>query len=151
MNGSTRPDNGTIVTIERFILEQERSYPAATGTLTNILYDMALAAKIISSRTTRAGLAEILGSTGEQNVQGEDVQKLDQFAERTIYRLNDHTGRLAVMASEEIEDPIPIPEHFALGPYVLVYDPLDGSSNIDYNVSVGTIFAIYRRKTASGP
>lgn len=151
MTSRLRPGDGTIVTIERFILEQERDYPDATGTLTNVLYDMALAAKIISSHTTRAGLAQILGSTGEQNVQGEEVQKLDAFAERTIYRLNDHTGRLAVMASEEIDNPIPIPPHFGTGKYVLVYDPLDGSSNIDYNVSVGTIFAIHRRQSADGP
>jgi fructose-1,6-bisphosphatase I len=104
-----------------------------------------LAAKFIASRTTRAGLAEILGSTGQINVQGEEVQKLDQFAERTIHRLNDHTGRLAVMASEEQPHIIPIPENYPVGKYVLLYDPLDGSSNIDYNVSIGTIFAIYRR------
>ena len=83
-------------------------------------------------------------------MQGEVVQKLDEFADQIIFKLNDHTGRLAVMASEEHEDIIPIPAHFAVGPYVLVYDPLDGSSNIDVNVSIGTIFAIYRRKTASG-
>lgn len=136
---------GKIITIERFILDQQRGFPDATGALTALLYDLALAAKIISSRTTRAGLAEILGSTGEENVQGEEVQKLDRFAERTIYRLNDHTGRLAVMASEEVEDVIPIPDQFPAGKYVLMYDPLDGSSNIDYNVSVGTIFSIHRR------
>ncbi len=141
----------TITTIERFILDQQRGFPDATGALTNVLYDMALAAKIIASRTTRAGLADILGSTGEENVQGEVVQKLDQFAQRTIFRLNDHTGRLAVMASEEEEDIIPIPARFPVGKYVLIYDPLDGSSNIDFNISVGTIFAIYRRKTESGP
>lgn len=140
-----------ITTIERFILDQQRGFPDATGTLTNLLYDLALAAKIIASRTTRAGLVDILGSTGEQNVQGEEVQKLDRFAERTIFRLNDHTGRLAVMASEEEADIIPIPERFKTGKYVLLYDPLDGSSNIDFNVSVGTIFAIYRRKSQEGP
>ncbi len=139
-----------ITTIERFILDQQQSYPAATGSLTHVLYDIALAAKIIASRTTRAGLVGILGSTGKENVQGEEVQKLDQFAQRTIYRLNDHTGRLAVMASEEEEAPIPIPDHFPTGAYVLVFDPLDGSSNIDFNVSIGTIFAIYRRKTPEG-
>lgn len=139
-----------ITTIERFILDQQESYPAATGALTHVLYDIALAAKIIASRTTRAGLVGILGSTGKENVQGEQVQKLDQFAQRTIYRLNDHTGRLAVMASEEEEKPIPIPERFPAGNYVLVFDPLDGSSNIDFNVSIGTIFAIYRRKTPDG-
>jgi len=143
--------HGKLVTIERFILDQQQAHPEATGTLTNILYDMALAAKIITSKTTRAGLAEILGSAGEENVQGEEVQKLDVFAQRTIFRLNDHTGRLAVMASEEEEEIIPIPSRFQVGPYVLVFDPLDGSSNIDMNVSIGTIFGIYRRKTASGP
>jgi fructose-1,6-bisphosphatase I len=141
---------GKLVTIERFILDQQHEHPDATGTLTNLLYDMALSAKIIASKTTRAGLAEVLGSAGEENVQGEEVQKLDVFAQRTIFRLNDHTGRLAVMASEEEEDIIPIPERFDVGKYVLLYDPLDGSSNIDVNVSVGTIFGIYHRKTTSG-
>lgn len=141
---------GNITTIERHILEQQLIHPEATGVLTNLLYDLALAGKIIASRTTRAGLAEILGSTGEENVQGEEVQKLDQFAHRTIYRLNDHTGRLAVLASEEEADIIPIPDHFPVGKYVLIFDPLDGSSNIDYNVSIGTIFSIYHRKTQDG-
>jgi fructose-1,6-bisphosphatase I len=141
---------GKLVTIERFILDQQHEHPDATGALTNLLYDMALSAKIIASKTTRAGLAEVLGSAGEENVQGEEVQKLDVFAQRTIFRLNDHTGRLAVMASEEEEDIIPIPERFEVGKYVLLFDPLDGSSNIDVNVSVGTIFGIYHRKTASG-
>ena len=141
---------GKITTIERHILEEQQSYPEATGVLTNLLYDLALSGKIIASRTTRAGLAEILGEAGETNVQGEEVMKLDQLADRTIYRLNDHTGRLAVMASEEHAVPIPIPDKYQTGKYVLLYDPLDGSSNIDYNVSVGTIFAIYRRRTEEG-
>jgi fructose-1,6-bisphosphatase I len=141
-----------INTIERHILEQEREFPLATGMLTNLLYDLALSAKMIASHTTRAGLADVLGETGEENVYGEQVQKLDEYAERTIYRMNDHTGRLAVMASEEEEDIIPIPPNYPIGRYVLHYDPLDGSSNIDYNVSVGTIFAIHRRKTTGdGP
>lgn len=138
---------GGIITIERFILEQQLIRPEATGVLTNLLYDLALAGKIIASHTTRAGLAEILGSTGEENVQGEEVQKLDRFADRTIHRLNDHTGRLAVMASEEHADIIPMLDRFPVGKYVLLFDPLDGSSNIDYNVSVGTLFSIYRRIT----
>jgi len=142
-----------ILTIERFILEQERNIPDATGVLSDLLYDMAISAKLIASHTTRAGLADILGSTGEENVQGEIVQRLDRFAELTIYRMNDHTRRLAAMASEEVEDFIPIPEQYGAGrdgKYVLIYDPLDGSSNIDCNVSVGTIFAIYRRKSSIG-
>lgn len=140
-----------ILTIERHILSQQSDFPEATGTLTNLLYDIALAAKLIASHTNRAGLADILGATGVTNIQGETVQKLDEYAERTIYRLNDHTGRVAVMASEEEDDIIPIPPHHAPGKYVLLYDPLDGSSNIDVNVSVGTIFAIHRRKSSGGP
>ncbi len=148
-NGGTSANK--IITIERYISEQQQVHPAATGVLTGLLQDLALSAKIIASRTTKAGLANILGSTGEQNVQGETVQKLDRFAEYTIFRLNDHTGRLAAMASEEEEEIIPIPDHYETGKYVLLYDPLDGSSNIDYNVSIGTIFGIYRRKTEEGP
>jgi fructose-1,6-bisphosphatase I len=146
------PDHfaGKIITIERFILEKQKGYPGATGTLTNILYDIALSAKIIASRTTKAGLVEILGSTGRENVQGETVQKLDEYADRILFKLNDHTGRLAVMASEEHPDILPIPDHYPTGPYVLLFDPLDGSSNIDVNVSIGTIFAIYRRKSLEG-
>ncbi len=146
-----RTFSSKIVTIERYILEQQSDYPEATGALTNLLYDLALSAKMIASHTTRAGLAGILGDTGEENVYGEEVQKLDEFAERTIYRMNDHTGRLAAMASEEEADIIPIPPNYPTGKYVLMYDPLDGSSNIDYNVSVGTIFAIHRRRTLQGP
>ncbi len=146
-----RTFSNKIVTIERHIDDQQSSFPEATGVLTHLLYDIALSAKIIASHTTRAGLAEILGSTDEENVQGEVVQKLDVFAERTIYRMNDHTGRLAVMASEEEEEIIPIPPNYPTGKYVLLYDPLDGSSNIDFNVSVGTIFAIHRRKSQEGP
>lgn len=140
-----------ITTIERHILEEQRSHPEATGVLTSLLYDIALAGKVIASKTSRAGLLEILGRTGATNVQGEEVMKLDEFADRTIYSLNDHTGRLAVMASEEHADIIPIPAKYPTGKYVLVFDPLDGSSNIDYNVCIGTIFAIYRRQTPKGP
>jgi fructose-1,6-bisphosphatase I len=144
-------DHKRIITIERHILDEQRSYPEATGTLTSLLYDLALAGKYIASRTTRAGLAEILGSTQDVNVQGERVMRLDRLADQTIYRLNDHTGRLAVMASEEHADPIPVPERHPIGKYVLLYDPLDGSSNIDYNTSIGTIFSIFQRTSLEGP
>lgn len=142
---------GKIVTIERHFLEEQRFHPEATGVLTDLLYDLALAGKIIASHTMRAGLAEVLGASGSVNVQGEEMQKLDVLADQTIFRLNDHTGRLAVMASEENETIIPIPSHYPVGKYVLMYDPLDGSSNIDYNVSIGTIFSIYKRKSDFGP
>jgi fructose-1,6-bisphosphatase I len=138
---------GQIVTIERHILAEQSSFPAATGTLTALLYDIALAGKIIASKTNRAGLAEILGRTGETNIQGEQVQKLDQFADATFFNMNDHTGRVAVMASEEHEDILPIPEKYPAGKYVLLFDPLDGSSNIDYNICLGTIFCIYHKIT----
>lgn len=143
-------DPHKIMTIERHILDEQRQYPDATGTLTQLLYDIALAGKVIASRTTRAGLAEILGQTEDINIQGEVVQKLDRFADLIIYRLNDHTGRLAVLASEENEHPLLIPEKYPCGKYVLLYDPLDGSSNIDYNLPIGTIFSIYRRKSEQG-
>ncbi|GAB4396696.1 MAG: class 1 fructose-bisphosphatase [Anaerolineales bacterium] len=140
-----------IITIERHILEEQAYHPEATGVLTNLLYDLALAGKFIASQTTRAGLAQILGQAGETNVQGEQVMKLDKLADYTIYRMNDHTGRLAAMASEEHEDILPIPEKYRTGKYVLLFDPLDGSSNIDYTIPIGTIFAVYHRITESGP
>jgi len=134
-----------IITIERHILERQRFFPQATGEFTNLLYDIALAAKIIAREVTKAGLVEILGLAGEVNIQGEQVMKLDVFANETMIRMNDHTGRLCAMASEENPDVIPIPERFPCGKYVLVFDPLDGSANIDVNVSVGTIFSIHRK------
>ncbi len=140
--------HGQIITIERHILEEQNYFPEATGTLTNLLYDIALAGKIIASKTNRAGLAEILGRTGDTNIQGEQIQKLDRFADATFFRMNDHTGRVALMASEEHADILPIPEKYPAGKYVLLYDPLDGSSNIDYNICLGTIFSIYRKITA---
>ncbi|KXK14156.1 MAG: fructose-1,6-bisphosphatase class I [Chloroflexi bacterium OLB15] len=134
-----------IITIERHILEKQRQYPDASGVFTSMLYDIALAAKLIARETTRAGLANILGATEGINVYGERQQKLDVFADSIIFKMNDYTRRLCAMASEEHEDIIEIPPHFGTGKYVLLYDPLDGSSNIDVNVSVGTIFAIHRK------
>jgi fructose-1,6-bisphosphatase I len=143
-------DHERINTIERHILEEQQSHPEATGMLTSLLYDLALAGKVIASQTSRGGLVEILGKTGETNIQGEEVMKLDELADRMIYRLNDHTGRLAVMASEEQEDILQVSPKFPTGKYVLLYDPLDGSSNIDFNVSIGTIFGIYNRVSTGG-
>ena len=140
-----------VITIERHILESERLHPTATGQFTNLLYDIALAGKIIASQTTKAGLTQILGRTGEMNVQGEEVMKLDAFAHYTIKRLNIHTGRVAVMASEEDRDIIQITPPYESGKYVLVFDPLDGSSNIDYNVAIGTIFGVFARLSSNGP
>lgn len=137
----------SIVTISRFLIDQERKFPAATGAFTSILHDIAVAAKMISREVNMAGLVDILGRTGDENVHGEEVQKLDVFANTVLYKALDHTGHIAVLASEESEDPIPIPDKFPAGDYVVLYDPLDGSSNIDVNVSIGTIFSIHRKVT----
>jgi fructose-1,6-bisphosphatase I len=137
----------SVVTIERFIIEQERQYPEATGELSGILYDIALSAKLISREVRRAGLVDILGSAGHENVQGETQQKLDVFANETIIKAMDHGGRLCAMASEEMPGIIDIPDGFRCGKYCLLFDPLDGSSNIDVNVPVGTIFSVLRKIT----
>src|SRR5687767_1508267 len=137
----------SVVTIERYIIEQERLIPEATGELSGILQDLALAAKMISSKVRRAGLVDILGATDNENVQGEIQQKLDVFANETIVKAVDHGGRLCAMASEEEPDIIDIPENFRCGKYCLLFDPLDGSSNIDVNVPVGTIFSVVRKIT----
>lgn len=134
-----------VVTLSRHIVEQERLYPEATGAFSNILYDVALAAKIISREVNRAGLVDIVGSAGRFNVHGEDVRKLDMFANDVIFDALDHTGNLCVMASEEVEDPIAIPDRFPCGNYVLLHDPLDGSSNIEVNITLGTIFSVHRK------
>lgn len=131
--------------IERFINQQRSEHPDATGKLSGLLYDLAFAGKIITREVRKAGLVDILGSTGQVNVQGEVVQKLDEFAESVIVRTMEHTGRICVMGSEEQEEPIHIPQEYPCGEYVLLYDPLDGSSNIDFNVSIGTIFSVHKK------
>jgi fructose-1,6-bisphosphatase I len=135
-------------------MEGERQFPEATGALSNILYDLALAAKMITREVRRAGLADIMGQTGAVNVHGDQVKKLDEFADDVIFRALDHCGHLCVMASEESEGILEIPAKFRTGNYSLLYDPLDGSSNIDANVSIGTIFGVFRRTdvtAAPGP
>lgn len=136
-----------VVTIQRHIVEQERLYPKATGDFTGLLWDLTIAAKTISREVNKAGLADILGLTGERNISGDVVKKLDVYANERICKAMDHGGHICIMASEENEDVIPIPDEFPKGKYVLLFDPLDGSSNIDANVSIGTIFSIYRKKT----
>ncbi|GAB4288613.1 MAG: class 1 fructose-bisphosphatase [Ignavibacteriaceae bacterium] len=138
------------MTLARHIMEGERMHPEATGELSNLLHDLSLAAKVISLEVNKAGLADILGFTGDSNVHGEEVKKLDVFAHDMLVRAMDHGGHLCVMASEEEEGIIPIPTKYKIGKYVLLFDPLDGSSNIDANVSIGTIFSIYKRVTSDG-
>jgi len=136
-----------IVTIERHIVEGERAHPGASGDFSGLLRDLTLAFKVIWREVSKAGLVNILGFAGKQNIHGEEVKKLDVFAHETIYKAMDHGGHLCVMASEEDEAPVPVPPAKATGKYVLLYDPLDGSTNIDVNVSIGTIFSIHRRVT----
>ena len=140
----------SVTTIERFILDQEDRFPEATGELSNLLYDIALATKIIAAAIRRAGLVNILGSDGERNIQGEVQQKLDVLANETIKNCLNHTGRVCVMGSEEDADIIPVPAEYGVGKYAVLFDPLDGSSNIDVNSAVGTIFSIYRRVSMEG-
>jgi fructose-1,6-bisphosphatase I len=135
------------MTLTRHIYEEEKKIPGATGELSALLHELSLAAKIISLEVNKAGLADILGYTGDNNVHGEQVKKLDMFAHDMLFKAMDHGGHLCAMASEEEEDIIHIPDHHKKGKYVLLFDPLDGSSNIDANVSIGTIFSIYKRVT----
>jgi fructose-1,6-bisphosphatase I len=141
------PSDSHVVTISRFLVDEERRFPEATGAFTNLLYDIALAAKLIGREVNKAGLVDILGAADDENVHGEVQQKLDVFANQVMYRALDHTGLVACLASEENESFVPIPDKFPAGDYVVIYDPLDGSSNIDVNVSIGTIFSIHRKIT----
>jgi fructose-1,6-bisphosphatase I len=138
------------MTLARHIVEEEKKHPEATGELSNLLHDLSLATKVISLEVNKAGLVDILGFTGDNNIHGEQVKKLDMYAHDMLVRAMDHGGHLCVMASEEEEDIVSIPSQYKMGKYVLLFDPLDGSSNIDANVSIGTIFSIYRRVTPDG-
>ncbi len=137
--------DSSIMSLSRFMLEEQRKHPLAHGDFTLILEQIAFAAKIISREVNKAGLVNILGSTTTHNVHGETQQKLDLYANERMIRVLNPTGKVCAMASEEIEDAIPIDDKSLEGKYVVVFDPLDGSSNIDVNVSIGTIFGIYRR------
>jgi fructose-1,6-bisphosphatase I len=145
------PPARNITTIEQHIIEQQRTHPEATGSLTGLLYDVALAGKVIADQTTHAGLVEILGHAGEVNVQGEEVMKLDLLADQAMFTLTARSGQIAALVSEEHPEIIQVPDEYSTGKYVILYDPLDGSSNIDFNVSIGTIFAIQMRKSQEGP
>lgn len=138
-------------TLDRHILERQRRIPGASGDFTGLFQAIALAGRVIASKVHKAGLADVLGATGAVNVQGETVQKLDELANKILVRCVEAGGHVCVMASEEDESTIPIPPQYPAGKYVLMFDPLDGSSNIDVNISIGTIFSIHRRVTASGP
>ena len=137
------------ITISRQIMDDQMPHPGATGELTGLLNDLVVAGKIISAEVNMAGLADILGQSGRTNIQGENVQKLDVFANQTIKRRMEQCGHVCVMTSEEDDDIIPVLDGYE-GNYTIAFDPLDGSTNIDVNVSVGTIFSIHRRLGGTG-
>jgi fructose-1,6-bisphosphatase I len=139
-----------ITTLQRHIMEQQSMHPHARGYFTRLLWDFMIAVKTINREVNKAGLVEILGMTDRQNIHGERQARLDLFAQEQVYKALDHGGHLCVMASEESDGIMSIPDHYPKGNYVLLFDPLDGSSNIDANVSIGTIFSVYLKKTA-GP
>lgn len=135
-----------VIVLDEYIINKQKEFPRATGDLSALLRNIGVAAKIVNREVNQAGLVDILGSTGEQNVQGEDIKKLDVFANRELISSLSSSGLCAGIASEENEDIIMIEnEVSSKAKYVIAMDPLDGSSNIDVNVSIGTIFSIYRR------
>lgn len=142
-----------IVTLDEFIIRTGNEFDYATGELTGLLRDIGVAAKIINREVNKAGLVNIIGVADNQNSSGDTQQKLDVYANEKIIECLRNSGECCALASEENEDIIQIPQvGNKAAHYVVMFDPLDGSSNIDVNVSVGTIFAIYRRKSdASGP
>jgi fructose-1,6-bisphosphatase I len=137
------------ITVSRQIMDDQMLHPGATGELTGLLNDLVVAGKIISAEVNMAGLADILGQSGRTNIQGENVQKLDVFANQTIKRRMEQCGHVCVMTSEEDDDIIPVLDGYE-GNYTIAFDPMDGSTNIDVNVSVGTIFSIHRRLGGTG-
>lgn len=141
-----------LVTLNQFIVERQKDFPCSEGKLTRLLSDIGAAAKVISREVNKAGLVDILGADGSVNVQGEEVQKLDLYANNTIISFLQSGGECAVIASEEDEDIVVVEDtySFTSPSYVVAMDPLDGSSNIDVNASIGTIFSIFKRKSSQG-
>ena len=137
-----------VKTLNQFIVERQEEFSYASGELSRLLSDIAVAAKIINREIRQAGLVDILGRAGSENVHGEDVQKLDEFADQQLVSALSSGGECCVMASEEHSDIIPVNTNVAAeAKYVVNFDPLDGSTNIDANAPIGTIFGIYRRVT----
>lgn len=140
-----------VTTLNQFIIEQQAEFPEATGGLSRILHHIGIAAKKVNREVNKAGLVDILGQAGSENVQGEQQQKLDLYANETFLEELRASGECCGAASEENEDIILFDEGLCRqGRYIVCMDPLDGSSNIDVNVSVGTIFSIYKRLSAQG-
>ncbi|MEK7884656.1 MULTISPECIES: class 1 fructose-bisphosphatase [Methyloversatilis] len=135
---------GGRTTLVQYLIEERRRHPEATGDLNALITDVALACKAISRKVAFGGLAGVLGSAGSGNVQGEEQKTLDVLSNQIFLRANEWGGHVAAMASEELDDISLPPGQYPRGKYLLAFDPLDGSSNIDVNVSVGSIFSITR-------
>jgi fructose-1,6-bisphosphatase I len=136
----------------QFIIEEQRAIPGATGDFTGLVSDIIMACKRIAHDVNKGALIGVLGSAGSENVQGETQKKLDIITNEVFIRSTEWGGHLAAMASEEMDEVYPIPARYPKGKYLLVFDPLDGSSNIDVDISVGTIFSILRApKGAENP
>jgi fructose-1,6-bisphosphatase I len=140
-----------IKTLTEFVIERQSEYPHAKGSLTRLLNDIGTAAKIVNREINAAGLVDILGSHGSTNIQGETQKKLDVYANEMFITMLKGGGECCAIASEEDENVISFQNNISeLGNYVVAIDPLDGSSNIESNVSIGTIFSIFRRKSEAG-
>ncbi|MEO6136999.1 MAG: class 1 fructose-bisphosphatase [Ginsengibacter sp.] len=143
--------NRNILTLDEFTIREMRAFPQATGELAGLLRDIGLAGKRVNVEVNKAGLVDILGDTGSINVQGEEVKKLDEFANDQFMGVLQHGISCAGIASEELDDMVVFDDDISrTSKYICMFDPLDGSSNIDVNVSIGTIFSIYRRVTEKG-
>lgn len=139
------------LTMNEFIVQQQNAFPYATGDLTRLLGHIVIAARIVNREVSMAGLADILGETGTQNIQGEQVKKLDDFANEQFKMILGSSTEVAGLATEEEKDVVSFESDLSMeGKYIVCMDPLDGSSNIDVNVSIGTIFSIYRRLSKVG-
>jgi fructose-1,6-bisphosphatase I len=140
-----------LITLDEFTIQETRRFPQATGELSAILRDIGLACKLINKQVSKAGLVDILGKHGATNVQGEEQMKLDVYADETLVRVLQNSAECAGIASEENDDHICFDDEFSKNSkYVVLFDPLDGSSNIDVNASIGTIFSIYKRVSPLG-
>ena len=140
-----------VFTLDEFTIQQLRDFPHATGELSGLLRDIGLAAKRVNVEVNKAGLVDILGDFGSVNVQGEDVKKLDVLANNQFMGVLQHGISCAGIGSEELDDFVAFDDDVSKqSKYVCLFDPLDGSGNIDVNVSIGTIFSIFRRKTPIG-
>jgi len=132
------------VTLTRYIIEKQAAHPGATGEFSTLMTQIGLVGKLIAQDLRRAGLINVLGVTGETNIHGEAVKKLDKLANETFIKVFQYSGLVCALASEEMDRPVHLPENWPHGKYMLLFDPLDGSSNTDVNMPLGTVFSILR-------